>query len=112
MVTMPVDLDRPCLHPDFDAVVNVGRCLPDGSDTDDPTIHPIGYHAEIRVWCKACGEPFCWLMPEGSVGLQADRPMIDPEAQELRAPLRPKSAEPEFGLTLPGFHVRFREVGQ
>src|SRR3546814_11603457 len=49
------DLDKPCPHEDFDAFVEVNRVT--ASDTD-PTV--VGYHADIKVNCRDCGEPFRW----------------------------------------------------
>jgi hypothetical protein len=103
-IRLRVDPDRPCLHEDFDAFVGVGRIT--ASETD-PTV--IGYSAEIRVNCRACGEPFRWTgVP---AGLSPRQPMCSVDETELRAPLRPASADPDFGLGLPGFSVNHRKDG-
>lgn len=71
---------------------------------DDPTI--VAYSAVARVWCADCGEPFRWTGLQA--GLMRDRPMVSPDETELRAPLRPASSDPDFGMGLPGFAVGFR----
>ena len=44
-------------------------------------------------------------------GLRPDRPMVSVDETELRAPIRPESADPDFGLGIPGFAVTWREPG-
>lgn len=96
-----VDPDRPCPHEDFDAYVAVNRIT--ANDTD-PTV--VGYAADIKVQCRACEEPFRWTgVP---AGLSPGRPTCSVDETELRAPLRPASADPDFGMGLPGFAVTFR----
>jgi hypothetical protein len=91
------DLDRPCPHEDFDVNVEVNRL----ADHDGGPI--TGYSADIRVQCAACGEPFRWIgVP---AGLSPRGPMCSIDETKLRAPLRPASADPDFGLGLPGFAV-------
>lgn len=102
--------DRACPHPDFAAFVEVNRltahdritsCVPD----DDPPV--IGYSADIRVTCLACGEAFRWTgVP---AGLSPARPTCSVDETTLHAPLRPASADPDFGLGLPGFSITYRE---
>jgi hypothetical protein len=94
------DPDKPCPHPDFVAEVSVGRILGETGQ------EPIGYAAEIRVNCVACGEPFRWTGVQA--GLSSGRPMCSPDETELRAPLRPASADPDFGMGLPGYAVTWR----
>lgn len=99
-----VDPDRPCTHENFDAFVDVGRIT---ASDNDPTV--IGYSAEIRVNCRDCSEPFRWTgVP---AGLSPRQPMCSVDETELRAPLRPASADPDFGLGLPGFSVNYRKDG-
>lgn len=94
------DLDRACPHPDFIADVQVHRLVNDGEE------HPHGYIADVKVRCSACDEPFRWT------GLQAgvlpNRPMCSIDETELRAPLRPQSTDPDFGLGIPGFAIGWR----
>lgn len=105
MPEMPplADPDRACLHEDFVANVEVNRIT--GSD-DDPTI--IAYDTSITVSCANCDERFRWIGVQA--GLNPGRPMCSVDETELRAPIRPASSDPDFGLGLPGFAVNF--VGQ
>lgn len=93
--------DRACPHENFDAYVDVARRTK--SDTD-PTV--VGYTAEIRVTCRDCQEPFRWTGLQA--GLSSARPMCSVDETELLAPLRPASADPDFGLGLPGYAVTWR----
>ncbi|MFC5635882.1 hypothetical protein [Streptomyces bullii] len=95
--------DRPCLHENFDAFVEVNRVT---ASDDAPTV--VGYHADIKVNCHDCDEPFRWTGLQA--GLSMSGPMCSVDETELRAPLRPASADPDFGLGLPGFAVRYREA--
>ncbi len=98
------DPDRVCPHADFAAEVEVNRLT---SVEGGPVT---GFWADIRVRCADCGEPFRWIgVP---VGAMADRPACSVDETELRAPLRPASSDPDFGLGLPGFAVRYREAGR
>jgi len=99
---MTFDPDRPCRHEDFVAQVEVNRLLSDDEDDE-----PRGFAATVRIWCKLCEESFTF-MGVPTVGLLADELTISPDATELRIPVRPRSAEPDFGLGLPGFSVRQR----
>jgi hypothetical protein len=99
-----IDPDRSCPHENFDAFVDVGRIT---ASDNDPTV--IGYSAEIKVNCRDCSEPFRWTgVP---AGLSPRQPMCSVDETELRAPLRPASADPDFGLGLPGFSVNYRKDG-
>lgn len=92
---MAIDPDKPCPHEDFDATVEVNRLT---SEPDGPVT---AYFADIRVRCAQCGEPFRWIgVP---AGLKPDRPMVSVDEAELHAPMRPASADPDFGLGIPGF---------
>lgn len=95
---MAADPDRACLHENFGAVVEVNRLSQvEGGPID-------AYAADIRVQCADCGEPFRWVgVP---AGLSPRQPMCSVDETELRAPLRPASADPDFGLGMPGFAVR------
>jgi hypothetical protein len=95
------DPDRPCPHENFNAYVDVNRIT--ASDTD-PTV--VGYNADIKVTCADCGEPFRWTgIP---AGVSPRQPMCSIDETELHAPLRPASADPDFGLGLPGFAVTYQ----
>jgi hypothetical protein len=94
------DLDRACPHPDFAAVVAVHRLIDEGEAV------PHGYIADVKVTCVACDEPFRWTgLP---AGVLPNRPTCSIDELELRAPLRPASADPDFGLGLPGFAIGWR----
>lgn len=95
------DPDAPCPHLDFAAYVAVNRIT--GRD-DDPTV--IGYSADITVTCADCGEPFRWTGV--AAGLSPAGPMCSIDEATLIAPLRPASADPDFGLGLPGYAVSYR----
>jgi hypothetical protein len=97
---MTANADLPCPHEDFNAFVDVNRL----TATDGGPV--TGYAADIRVSCAQCDEPFRWVGVQA--GLSQGRPMCSPDETELRAPLRPASSDPDFGLGLPGFAVRYR----
>ncbi|MDQ0376602.1 hypothetical protein [Amycolatopsis thermophila] len=94
----PAAPDRPCEHEVFQAEVAVNRLT---KHEGGPVV---GFRADVRVRCAQCGERFRWSgVP---AGLLPDRPAVSVDGTELRAPLRPASADPDFGLGLPGFTVR------
>ncbi|RSM72918.1 hypothetical protein DL991_32480 [Amycolatopsis sp. WAC 01375] len=93
-----LDLDRPCQHNAFVADVNVHRLT--ATDDDGPAL---AYTAEVLVHCGQCGERFRWI--GAPAGLLPDRPCVSVDETELRAPLRPASADPDFGLGIPGFAI-------
>jgi hypothetical protein len=93
--------DRACPHENFDAYVDVNRVT---ASDNDPTV--VGYSADIKVTCHDCGEPFRWTgVP---AGISPRQPMCSVDETELHAPLRPASADPDFGLGLPGFAINYR----
>lgn len=96
-----INPDRACLHENFDAYVEVNRVT---ASDNDPTV--VGYHADIKVNCHDCGEPFRWLGVRA--GMSPRSPMCSLDETELRAPIRPASSDPDFGLGLPGFAVGYR----
>lgn len=100
-VRRQADPDRPCPHLNFEACVAVNRLT--ANDTD-PTV--IGYSADITVKCADCAEPFRWTGV--AAGLSPVRPMCSIDEATLIAPLRPASADPDFGLGLPGYAVSYR----
>lgn len=95
---MRADPDRACPHENFKAGVFVKRLTDHG---DGPVV---GYTADVRVQCADCGEPFRWI--GCPAGVDPRRPAVSIDETELRAPLRPASADPDFGLGLPGFAIR------
>lgn len=112
---MKADPDRACPHENFNACVTVNRLTAGEHENfnvgvavnlltggkDGPVA---GYMADIRVQCKDCGEPFRWIGTPA--GLSPRQPMVSVDETELRAPLRPASSDPDFGLGLPGFAIR------
>ncbi|MER7500474.1 hypothetical protein AB0L05_27830 [Nonomuraea pusilla] len=94
------DPDKPCPHLDFNAYVEINRL----TDHDNGPV--TGYSADIRVECAHCRERFRWIgVPAGMSGSQ---PMCSPDETELRAPMRPASSDPDFGLGIPGFAITMR----
>lgn len=98
-----IDLDQPCEHKDFLADVNVNRL---GTE-DSADGMPIAYSADVRIRCDQCGEPFRFSGLRA--GLSFAHPMVSADETELRAPIRPASADPDFGMGLPGFAITVRE---
>lgn len=87
-----------CLHENFAANVDVNRVMKNESDKI-----PSGYMADIRIKCMDCGLPFEFVgVPD--CGMMFDKPMLSPDAQELRQPIKPKGVA--VLPALPGFHVR------
>lgn len=86
-----------CEHPNFNANVEVSRI----TETDGGPVTNI--YADVRVWCRACGEPLCFIgVPPG---LSPREPRIEIGAEELRCPMRPRSSPPDWGTGGPGFDV-------
>lgn len=82
-----------CPHEEFSAVVNVAR-VTKGEDG------PVGgFMADIRIHCVQCDAPFEFIGVEP--GMLWSKPMCSPDAQELRAPLRPKGSA--VMPAMPGF---------
>lgn len=99
-----VDPDRACRHADFEAVVDVALVLGTGPGEPAPDAMPVAYVAEIQIKCAGCGEPFRFA---GCIaGLSYNEPRVSVDEATLHAPIRPASADPDFGLGLPGFAVR------
>jgi len=98
-----VDQDRACPHENFTASVEINRL----TDSEEPGAAVTGYAADIRAWCADCSEPFRWIGVQA--GLNPARPMCSAGETELRAPLRPASSDPDFGMGIPGFAVTWRE---
>lgn len=99
MVThFTVNPDKACDHPDFLTEVLVIRLT--ASAGGGPVI---GYTADIQAVCAACGERFRWMgLPPG---VAPDKPTCSVDQYTLRAPLRPASSDPDFGMGIPGFSV-------
>lgn len=92
------DPDRACPHGDFAAFADVGRITKvEGGPV-------VSYTVSLRVECTQCQEKFRFVGVQA--GLRPDRPMVSVDETELRAPIRPASADPDFGLGIPGFAIR------
>lgn len=91
-----------CKHEDFIATVDVNRFQ---KSDDNPDV--FAYNAEIKIKCSSCFEPMIFI--GCPIGLLGNRPCIDPLGIELRAPLRPQSSDPHFGMGIPGFIARVAE---
>ena len=87
-----------CKHDNFHAHVDVTRV----GDADPPVGMPKGYLAEVKINCTECGSPFEFIGVDA--GLRWDKPMATPDAQTLRAPIRPKGSM--ILPAIPGFSVR------
>jgi len=94
--------DRPCRHLRFAAQVDVNR-VGEGETADGM---PRAYVADVRVSCEDCGEPFRFTGLRA--GLSFAHPMVSVDETELHAPIRPASADPDFGMGMPGFAVTYR----
>jgi hypothetical protein len=94
--------DRACEHLHFESSVTVQRL----TSTDDGPV--TGYVAEVLVRCADCQEPFRWIgVP---AGLSPAGPRVSVNEEELRAPVRPASSDPDFGMGLPGFAMRMVDL--
>lgn len=96
-----------CPHADQNVFAAVGRHVANTPTELDPMPATTGFSADIRVWCRDCGEPFVWVGPM-QLGVNPGQPTVDVEGTTLCAPLRPLSAPEDFGLQRPGFQVRVR----
>lgn len=86
-----------CKHFSFHANVDVCRLV----DENDPDLVR-SFMAEVTVKCITCGTPFEWIGLE--CGYRGDKPLVDPSAQELRAPIKPKGLLAMPGI--PGFQIK------
>ncbi|MET8352692.1 hypothetical protein [Micromonospora sp. NPDC005206] len=103
----PADPDKPCPHTDMHLDADVQRLTVSG---DDPTV--VAYIAELSIRCAApgCGERFRWTgVP---AGMMPNRPACTPDEFVLHAPIRPATADPDFGLGIPGFAIQYRGDGR
>jgi hypothetical protein len=92
-----------CAHEVFDAQVGIHRLT---RSDEDPTV--IAFMAEVAVECEQCGERFRWIgAPAGHLPNQPTRTV---DGFTLNVPLRPASADEDFGLGIPGFRVRYTET--
>lgn len=99
--TTAANPDRACTHPDFSVAADIGRIT---RSDDDPTV--VAYIAEITVECSACAEPFRWTGV--MAGMNYRHPMCSVDERTLHAPIRPASADPDFGMGLAGYAINYR----
>jgi hypothetical protein len=95
------DPDMACPHEGLHADVAINRLT---ASDDDPTV--VAFIADVTVRCLDCGEPFRWTGVQA--GLNPRRPTCSVNETELHAPLRPASADPDFGLSIPGYAINYR----
>ncbi len=92
--------DAPCPHLNFDADVQVARIVQD----EQPGAAPHAFMCEVTVHCTDCKEPFRF---NGlTAGMSFTHPMVSVDEKTLRAPIRPASADPDFGFGIPGFAIK------
>jgi hypothetical protein len=92
-----------CGHETFQTDVAVNRLSKDEGG-------PINaFSAEIQIHCVDCGEKFRWNC--STVGMLSGEPAISLDGLTLNAPLRPASADDDFGLAIPGFRVNVKHNG-
>jgi hypothetical protein len=84
-----------CEHENFEARVAVNRL------TDIPA-----FIADLTIKCSGCGEKFRFTGVKA--GYSPAQPMCSADETELCIPIRPASADPDFGLGMPGFAIRVR----
>lgn len=97
-----LDMDRACEHPDFEVAADVNRL----TDTEGGPV--TGYSVDLTVRCAVCREQFRWVgVP---AGMSQAQPRCSLDESTLHAPIRPASADPDFGLGIPGFAIRYREA--
>jgi hypothetical protein len=90
---MDANPDKPCPHEDFNVYTEINRL----ADVEGGPV--TAFAADIRIDCANCGEPFRWIgVP---AGLSPGHPMVSVDETELRAPIRPASSDPDFGLGIP-----------
>ncbi|MEU3455655.1 hypothetical protein ABZ671_18940 [Micromonospora sp. NPDC006766] len=95
------DPDKPCDHVAFAGQFDINRI----TATDGGPV--TAYSADIRITCETCGEQFRWI--GAPAGLSPARPTVSVDETVLHAPIRPASSDPDFGLGIPGFAIRFTE---
>lgn len=100
----PISPDRPCRHEAFFVQADVGRI---GEEDPGADGMPRAYMLDISVKCddppNGCGEPFRFTGVQAGMSFQ--HPMCSPDETMLRAPIRPASADPDFGMGIPGFSI-------
>jgi hypothetical protein len=98
-----VNPDRPCPHRTFFVQADVYRL---GEEDPGSGGAPMAYNLEIQVRCEdeGCGEKFRFNGVRA--GLSQQHPMCNVDETVLNAPIRPASADPDFGQGIPGFAIQ------
>lgn len=86
-----------CKHENFVANVTVNRI----GEGDEPIGEVKGFMADVKINCADCGLPFEFMGFD--CGLSWSKPMVNPSAQEIRIPIRPKGSK--ILPALPGFEA-------
>lgn len=87
-----------CEHENFAANVEVNRLSAEEGGPID------SFTASVFIRCADCDEPMVFLGPMPCGDLPHE-PAVNPDATELRLPIRPRSAPDDFGLNRPGFRM-------
>lgn len=61
------------------------------------------FSADVRIRCADCGEPFRFIGM--SAGLSGAGPRCSVDETTAALPIRPASADPDFGLGIPGYAI-------
>lgn len=86
-----------CQHENFRVDASIARLV---DEKNEQTVN--AFVAELRVHCLDCGLPFEWVGFRS--GYKGNEAMVDPSAQELRAPIKPKGVLAMPGI--PGFEIK------
>lgn len=97
-----------CPHTSHNVFCAVNRIVDSTPTEDNPLPEATGFHLDIRVTCRDCGDPFVFVGDALPVGMSPAYPTVDVAGTTLAAPVRPRSEESGFGLKRPGFQVRVR----
>lgn len=97
-----MDLDKVCPHENFEAIVAVHRLT-----KSDEDLEVEAFHVELTINC-ICGEKFRFNGVKA--GLNPKYPTCSVDEFTLNIPIRPASADPDFGLGIPGYAINYRGV--
>lgn len=94
---LPTKDRRTCEHENFHANCAVYRLV------DEKRRERVNaFVAELTICCVDCGTPMEFI--GFTAGYRGDAPRVDPSAQELRLPLKPKGVLAMPGI--PGFDIK------
>lgn len=97
---MSADPDRACPHETFDADVEVNRLT---GVEGGPVV---AFVADITIGCSACGEAF--RFSGAPAGFSPAHPTVSVDEATIHLPIRPASADRDFGLGIPGYAINYR----